>query len=217
MQIYVDTANVNEIREAASWGVLSGVTTNPSLVAKEGRSFRQVIEEVAQIVSGPISAEVVSTDAEGMVREGVEYASWSPYVVIKVPLTAEGLKATHRLAGKGIRTNVTLVFSAPQGLLAARAGATYVSPFIGRIDDVGMDGMAVVRELSQIFKLHGISTQIIAASIRHPRHVVDAALAGAHIATIPFKVLGEMLRHPLTDVGLERFLSDWQKVALLNK
>ncbi|MGE5482196.1 MAG: fructose-6-phosphate aldolase [Bacteroidota bacterium] len=217
MQIYVDTANVNEIREAASWGVLSGVTTNPSLVAKEGRSFRQVIEEVAQIVSGPISAEVVSTDAEGMVREGVEYASWSPNVVIKVPLTAEGLKATHRLAGKGIRTNVTLVFSAPQGLLAARAGATYVSPFIGRIDDVGMDGMAVVRELSQIFKLHGISTQIIAASIRHPRHVVDAALAGAHIATIPFKVLGEMLRHPLTDVGLERFLSDWQKVASLNK
>lgn len=217
MQIYVDTANVNEIREAASWGVLSGVTTNPSLVANEGRSFRQVIEEVAQIVSGPISAEVVSTDAEGMVREGVEYASWSPNVVIKVPLTAEGLKATHRLAGKGIRTNVTLVFSAPQGLLAARAGATYVSPFIGRIDDVGMDGMAVVRELSQIFKLHGISTQIIAASIRHPRHVVDAALAGAHIATIPFKVLGEMLRHPLTDVGLERFLSDWQKVAALNK
>ncbi|MBE3577161.1 MAG: fructose-6-phosphate aldolase [Limnochordales bacterium] len=213
MQIYVDTANVNEIREAASWGVLAGVTTNPSLVAKEGRSFRQVIEEIAQIVSGPISAEVVSTDADGMVREGIEYASWSPNVVIKIPLTAEGLKATHRLAEKGIRTNVTLVFSAPQGLLAARAGATYVSPFIGRIDDVGMDGMSVVRELAQIFKLHGISTQIIAASIRHPRHVVEAALAGAHIATIPFKVLEQMLHHPLTDVGLERFLSDWQKVA----
>ncbi|HHV55542.1 MAG TPA: fructose-6-phosphate aldolase [Firmicutes bacterium] len=217
MQIFVDTANVDEIREAASWGVVSGVTTNPSLVAKEGRSFRQVIEEIARIVPGPISAEVLSSDAEGMVKEAVEYASWSPHVVIKVPLTAEGLKATRRLAEKGIRTNVTLVFSSPQGLLAARAGATFVSPFIGRIDDVGMDGMAVVRELAQIYQIHGMGTKIIAASIRHPRHVIEAALAGAHIATIPFKVLQQMVRHPLTDAGLERFAADWQKAGVAVK
>lgn len=212
MRFFIDSANVDEVREAASWGILSGATTNPTLVAKEGRDFRSVVQEIAGIVQGPVSAEVVSREAEGMIREAEKIATWSPHVVIKVPLTAEGLKATHQLSQKGIKTNVTLVFTAAQGLLAARAGATYVSPFIGRLDDISEDGMQVVRDLADIFEIHDLPTQIIAASIRHPRHVVEAALAGAHIATVPFKVLEQLLHHPLTDSGLERFLSDWKKL-----
>ncbi|MBE3583354.1 MAG: fructose-6-phosphate aldolase [Limnochordaceae bacterium] len=212
MRFFIDSANVDEVREAASWGILSGATTNPTLVAKEGKDFRSVVQEIAGIVQGPVSAEVVSQEAEGMIREAEKIATWSPHVVIKVPLTAEGLKATHQLSQKGIKTNVTLVFTAAQGLLAARAGATYVSPFIGRLDDISEDGMQVVRDLADIFEIHDLPTQIIAASIRHPRHVVEAALAGAHIATVPFKVLEQLLHHPLTDSGLERFLSDWKKL-----
>lgn len=212
MRFFIDSANVDEVREAASWGILSGATTNPTLVAKEGKDFRSVVQEIAGIVQGPVSAEVVSREAEGMIREAEKIATWSPHVVIKVPLTAEGLKATHQLSQKGIKTNVTLVFTAAQGLLAARAGATYVSPFIGRLDDISEDGMQVVRDLADIFEIHDLPTQIIAASIRHPRHVVEAALAGAHIATVPFKVLEQLLHHPLTDSGLERFLSDWKKL-----
>ena len=211
MKFFIDTANIDEIREVYSWGILSGVTTNPSLVAKEGRDFKEVILEIASIVPGPISAEVLSTDAEGMIREGVEYASWAENVVIKVPMTAEGLKATRALADKGIKTNVTLIFSANQALMAARAGATYVSPFLGRLDDISFDGLQLVRDIVDIFMLHDIPTEIIAASIRHPVHMLEAAKAGAHIATAPYKVYQQMLKHPLTDTGIERFLADWRK------
>ncbi len=211
MKLFIDTANIDEIKEVHSWGVLAGVTTNPTLVAKEGRDFRQVIDEITSIVSGPVSAEVVSTDAEGMIREGVEYAQWAENVVIKVPMTAEGLKATRALADRGVKTNVTLIFSANQALLAARAGATYVSPFVGRLDDISFDGMQVVSDVVDIFLTHDIDTEIIAASIRHPMHVAEAAAAGAHIATIPYKVFQQMLKHPLTDSGVERFLADWEQ------
>ncbi|MFS8523304.1 MAG: fructose-6-phosphate aldolase [Limnochordales bacterium] len=211
MKLFIDTANIDEIREVHSWGVLAGVTTNPSLVAKEGRDFKQVIAEITSIVPGPVSAEVVSTDAEGMIREGQEYAGWAENVVIKVPMTAEGLKATRALSDKGIKTNVTLVFTPNQALLAARAGATYVSPFVGRLDDISYDGMQVVSDIVDIFLTHDIETEIIAASIRHPMHVVEAAAAGAHIATIPYKVFQQMLKHPLTDIGIERFLADWEQ------
>jgi fructose-6-phosphate aldolase, TalC/MipB family len=211
VKFFIDTANIDEIKEVYSWGILSGVTTNPSLVAKEGRDFKEVILEIASIVPGPISAEVLSTDAEGMIREGVEYASWAENVVIKVPMTAEGLKATRALADKGIKTNVTLIFSANQALMAARAGATYVSPFLGRLDDISFDGLQLVRDIVDIFMLHDIPTEIIAASIRHPVHMLEAAKAGAHIATAPYKVYQQMLKHPLTDIGIERFLADWRK------
>ena len=210
MKIFLDTANVNEIRQAHALGVLDGVTTNPTLVAKEKRDFRETIVEIASIVDGPVSAEVVSLDWEGMVREGREYASWAPNVVVKCPLTADGLRATKVLSGEGIKVNVTLVFSVNQGLLAAKAGATFVSPFLGRLDDIGHDGMQVVRDLRQIYATYGFGAEIIAASIRHPLHVVEAAKAGAHIATMGWKVLEQMLKHPLTDVGLERFLADWK-------
>jgi len=212
MQLYLDTANINEIREAASWGVLSGVTTNPTLIAKEkGADFRQVIGEIAELVDGPISAETISLDADGMVREGVEYAAWHPNVIVKVPSTTEGLKAVYQLAKQGIRTNVTLCFNAAQALMAARAGAFIISPFIGRVDDTGVDGMQLIREISDIYRQDDqIQTKILAASIRHPRHIIDSAIAGADIATCPFKVLQQAMRHPLTDKGIEQFLADWR-------
>ncbi|MCR4426233.1 MAG: fructose-6-phosphate aldolase [Firmicutes bacterium] len=211
MKLFIDSANLDEVREAAEMGIICGVTTNPSLVAKEGRDFRQVVSEICRIVDGPVSAEVLSQDVAGMVSEAIEIAAWSPNIVIKIPVTPEGLKATKQLSAKGIRTNLTLAFSTNQALLAARAGATYVSPFVGRLDDVGAEGMDVVSEIVEVFDTHGIETEVIAASIRHPRHVTQAALAGAHIATVPYKVLMQMVKHPLTDAGVARFLSDWEK------
>ncbi|MCX6014411.1 MAG: fructose-6-phosphate aldolase [Chloroflexales bacterium] len=211
MQIYLDTANLREIRDAASWGILNGVTTNPSLVAKEqGIDHKTLITEITKLVDGPISAEAISLDAEGMIREGREFATWHPNVIVKVPITTEGLKAVSTLAKDGIRTNVTLCFNATQALFAARAGAFIISPFIGRIDDMGMDGMQLIREISAIYRQHGITTKILAASIRHPRHIIDSALAGADIATCPFKVLEQSMKHPLTDSGIEKFLADWK-------
>ncbi len=212
MQIYLDTANLAEIREAASWGILSGVTTNPSLIARErGADFKAIITEIAELVDGPISAETIALDAEGMVREGLEYASWHPNVIIKVPSTTEGLRAVSQLARHGVRCNVTLCFNAVQALLAARAGAFIISPFVGRVDDTGVDGMALIREIASIYRQDPeITTKILAASIRHPRHIVEAALAGADIATCPFKVLQQAMRHPLTDRGIEQFLADWK-------
>mgnify|MGYP001273104330 CR=1 FL=1 len=212
MKLYIDTANVDEIRDAYEMGILSGVTTNPTLVAKEGRDFIQTLKEIADIVDAPISAEVVSTTAQEMVAEAEPLAALSKNIVIKIPMTAEGLKAVKMLTKKKIRTNVTLIFSANQALLAARAGASYVSPFIGRLDDIGYDGLQLVRTIAEMFALHNIETEIIAASIRHPVHVTEAALAGAHIATVPYKVLKQMIDHPLTAQGIERFLADWQKV-----
>ena len=211
MQLYIDTANINEIREAASWGILSGVTTNPSLMAKEkGADFPSTIQEIATLVDGPISAETVSLDAEGMVREGQGFAQWHPNVIVKVPSTTEGLKAVYRLAKDGIRTNVTLCFNANQALFAARAGAFIISPFVGRVDDIGVDGMSLIREIVQIYRQHGLKTMVLSASIRHPRHIIESALAGADIATCPFKVLEQSMKHPLTDIGIERFLADWK-------
>lgn len=212
MELYLDSANLAEVREAASWGVLSGVTTNPTLVAKEGADFHQRVRDIADIVGGPVSAEVISTDTEGMLAEAAELRKLHPNVVIKIPLIPAGLAAVRRLADEGVPTNVTLCFSAAQGLLAARAGATYVSPFVGRLDDIGHDGIALIRELSGIFAMHELPTRIIAASIRHPLHVVEAAKAGADIATCPFGVLRQMFKHPLTDSGLEKFLADWAAV-----
>lgn len=212
MKIFIDTANVEEIRDMYQLGILDGVTTNPSLIAKEsGRDFKEIITEISSLVPGPISAEVISLDSEGMVREAEELAKISENIVIKIPMTKEGLAATSILASKGIKTNVTLIFSANQALLAANAGATYVSPFVGRLDDIGTDGMELVREIMQIFETYGIETEVIAASIRHPQHALMAALAGADIATIPYKVLIQMMKHPMTDKGIESFMADWNK------
>ena len=212
MQIFLDTASVEEIRTAAQWGVLGGVTTNPTLVAREGRPFTRILEEICEIVSGPVSAEVVSTEADGMIQEARRLSRIAPNIVVKVPITPEGLKAVSRVSREGIRTNVTLVFTPLQALLAARAGATYVSPFAGRLDDIGHDGMEVVRETVEIFEAYGIECQVIAASIRHPVHVLQAARAGAHVATMPFAVLKALVQHPLTERGIERFLADWARV-----
>lgn len=212
MKFFIDTANVDDIRKAAEMGILSGVTTNPSLIAKEGRDFVQVLKEIVEIVDGPISAEVVSLDAEGMVKEALPLAGIHKNIVIKVPMTAEGMKAVHQLAKKGIRTNVTLVFTANQALVAARAGATFVSPFIGRLDDIGQDGIDLISDIAHIFDLHAIDTEIIAASVRHPIHVTQAAKAGAHIATVPYGVIDQIIKHPLTDRGIERFLADWSSM-----
>ncbi|GAB4269443.1 fructose-6-phosphate aldolase [Thermincola ferriacetica] len=212
MKIFIDTANVEEIRKANRLGVISGVTTNPSLIAKEGRNFQEVVQEMCSIVDGPISAEVISLEAESMVKEAEELAKIHPNIVIKIPMTPEGLTATKILKNKGIKTNVTLVFSANQALLAAIAGATYVSPFVGRLDDVGQNGMDLIRDIVDIFDIYGFNTEIIAASIRHPMHVTEAAKAGAHIATVPFKVIMQMTKHPLTDMGIEKFLADWETV-----
>jgi transaldolase len=214
MKFFVDTANIVEIREAASLGVLDGVTTNPSLVAKEGKPFKQTIVEICEIANGPVSTEVIATDASGMCREAQEYASWHKHVVVKLPTTREGLKAAKCLTEQGIKTNVTLCFSASQALLVAKAGATYVSPFVGRLDDVSHSGMELVRQIVQIYKNYDYKTQVLAASLRHPMHVVEAALTGAHVATMPFKILDMMFKHPLTDRGLEQFLKDWEKAKV---
>ena len=216
MKIFIDTANVEEIRKAAALGVLSGVTTNPSLIAKEGRKFEDVIAEITQLVDGPISAEVISPNAEGMIAEAKELCKIHPNIVIKIPICAEGLAAVSALKALGIRTNVTLIFSATQALLAARAGAAFVSPFIGRLDDISDDGAELVANIAAIFKKFNINTEIIAASIRGPQDATRAALAGADIATIPYKVITQMLRHPLTDSGIEKFNADWAKMANAN-
>jgi transaldolase len=212
MKFFIDTANVKAIKEMADLGVLDGVTTNPTLVAKEGRDFLEVLREICEIVDGPISAEVISLEAEGMVREARELAKIHKNIVIKIPMTGEGLKATKALSREGIKTNVTLIFSSNQALLAAKAGATYVSPFVGRLDDIGQVGMDVVREIVTIYENYGYSTQVIVASIRHPLHVIEAAMAGAHVATIPPAVIEQLINHPLTDIGIQRFLADWEKV-----
>ncbi|MDA2190518.1 fructose-6-phosphate aldolase [Bacillus cereus] len=211
MKFFIDTANINEIKEANELGVLAGVTTNPSLVAKEGVDFHERIREICNVVEGPVSAEVISLEADKMIEEGKELAKIAPHVVVKVPMTTEGLKAVKAFFDLGIRTNVTLVFSAVQALLAARAGATYVSPFLGRLDDIGHNGMDLIRQIAEIFAIHGIETEIIAASVRHSVHVTDAALNGAHIATIPANVIASLVKHPLTDQGIEKFLADWEK------
>lgn len=212
MKLFIDTANVNEIREANELGVICGVTTNPSLIAKEGRDFAEVVKEITTIVNGPISAEVVSLEHEKMVKEALELAKINENIVIKIPMCAEGLKAVNILTKKGIHTNVTLIFSAAQALLAARVGATYVSPFLGRLDDIGSDGMILIHDIAEIFAVHDIETKIIAASIRHPIHVIEAAKAGCDIATIPYKVIMQMINHPLTAGGIDRFLKDWETV-----
>jgi len=212
MKFFIDTANVKEIREAASLGIVDGVTTNPSLIAKEGRDFKQVIHEICSLVDGPISAEAVSLEADKMVAEGEDLAKIHKNVVVKLPMTRDGLKATKVLADKGIKVNMTLVFSPTQALLAAKVGAAYVSPFVGRLDDISHYGMDLVRQIMAIYNNYGFGTEVIVASVRNPLHVVDAALAGAHIATIPFSVIDQMVKHPLTDIGIEKFLSDWKKV-----
>lgn len=210
MKLFIDTANVTDIRKANELGVICGVTTNPSLIAKEGLVFEEVIKEISSIVDGPISAEVITLEASKMVEEGTTLAQIHPNIVIKIPMCEEGLKATKQLTEKGIKTNVTLIFSAQQALLAARAGATYVSPFIGRLDDIGFNDMSLIEDTAEIFEIHGISTEIIAASVRHPIHVLEAAKAGAHIATIPYSVITQMIHHPLTSSGIEKFLADWE-------
>jgi len=211
MKIFLDTANVNEIREAASLGLVDGITTNPSLLAKEKAPYLDVLSEICALVEGPISAEVVATDAPGMVREGRDLAKIAPNIVVKCPLTAEGLKAVRELKRDGIRSNVTLCFSAPQALFAAKAGAYIVSPFVGRLDDIGIDGMALIKDIKQIYRNYAFETQILVASIRNPLHVIEAALVGADIATMPANVYQSLLKHPLTDIGLARFLEDWRK------
>ena len=210
MKLFIDTANIEEIKDANDLGVICGVTTNPSLIAKEGRDFKTVIDEITTIVDGPVSAEVISLDADGMVKEAKELAKLSKNIVIKIPMTLEGLKAVKQLSALNIRTNVTLIFSAAQALLAAKAGATYVSPFLGRLDDIGSNGMFLIEDIVTIFEAHAIQTEIIAASIRSPLHVTDAAKVGAHIATVPYKVILQMAKHPLTDAGIERFMDDWK-------
>ncbi len=209
MKLFIDTANVDEIREANDLGVICGVTTNPSLIAREGKVFEEVIKEITTIVDGPISAEVVAPDAAGMVEEAKKLSAIHKNIVIKIPMTAEGLKATKALSALGIKTNVTLIFSAAQALLAARAGATFVSPFVGRLDDIADNGMALIEDIATIFDIHGIQSEIISASIRGPQDVVDSAKNGAHIATVPYKVICQMIKHPLTDAGIEKFMKDW--------
>ena len=211
MKIFIDTANLNEIKEAASMGILDGVTTNPSLVAKEGKDFKSLLKEICSIVNGDISAEVVATDVDGMLREGREYAKMDSKIVVKVPLIKEGLKAVKCFKAEGIRTNVTLCFSPNQALLAAKAGAYIVSPFVGRLDDISIDGMELIRQILTIYRNYSFDTQVLVASIRHPIHVVEAAMMGAHIGTMPFSVMTQLVKHPLTDIGLERFLADWKK------
>ena len=212
MKLFIDTANVDYIREANDLGVICGVTTNPSLVAKEGRDFKEVVKEITSIVDGPISAEVISLEHDGMVSEALELAKIHKNIVIKIPMCAEELKAVKILAEKGIKTNVTLIFSAAQALLAARAGASFVSPFLGRLDDIGSDGMILIHDIADIFSIHGIETEIIAASIRNPIHVIEAAKAGCDIATVPYNVIMLMINHPLTTSGIEKFLKDWENV-----
>ena len=213
MKFYLDTANVKEIQEAASLGLLDGVTTNPSLVVKEGRSFKDMLVEICSIVDGPISAEVVSVEADAMVKEGKELAKIHKNIVVKVPLIAEGLKATKRLAAEGINVNVTLCFSPTQALLAAKAGAWCVSPFIGRLDDISSNGMELIRQIVTIYKNYDFKTYVLVASVRHPQHVVEAALAGGHICTMPYSIFQQLVKHPLTDIGLKKFLADWESAT----
>jgi len=211
MKFFIDTANIDEIREAHSMGMVDGVTTNPSLIAKEGRDFEDIIKEICQIVDGPISAEVISTDTEGMIKEARHLAKIHDNIVVKIPMIVDGLKATHRLAEEGIKTNVTLAFSPLQALMAAKAGATYISPFIGRLDDLSQEGLLLVEQIVEIYSNYAFDTEIIVASIRNPLHVLESALMGADIATIPFSVLGKLAAHPMTDKGLKAFLDDWEK------
>lgn len=213
MKIFIDTAKIEEIREANSWGILDGVTTNPTLMCQTGKSFEEMVKEITKLVDGPISVEAMSTKAEDLVEEAKKISRMGRNIVVKIPMTAEGLKAVKELSKSWVKTNVTLVFSANQALLAAKAGATYVSPFIGRLDDAGHDGMQVVRDIVQIFKNYNFKTEVIVASIRHPLHVIEAAKIGVHIATVPFDVLQKMIKHPLTDAGIKRFLEDWEKVC----
>lgn len=214
MKFFIDTGSIKEIREAADMGILDGVTTNPSLIAKEGtsRGFKETIVEICDIVKGPVSVEVTATDKPGMIREAEEFVKWSKYVVVKLPTTKEGLKALKELSSRGIPINMTLCFSANQALMVAKAGATYVSPFLGRLDDIGQIGMDLIKQIVQIYRNYNFQTKVLAASLRHPLHVIDAALAGADVGTIPFKVLDQMIKHPLTDKGLDAFLKDWEKV-----
>jgi len=214
MQIYLDTANIDQIRQAAKLGVISGVTTNPSLVSHEGTAdYEAVVKEICSIIPGPVSAEVVTEETEAMIKQARDLASWAPNVVIKIPATAAGLEAISTLTKEGIKVNMTLCFSLNQALLGALAGATYVSPFVGRLDDIGHDGMELVEDIVDVFSYYDLPTEVIAASIRHPQHCVAAAKAGAHIATVPYNVLMQMMQHPLTDIGITRFLSDWQRVS----
>lgn len=212
MKIFIDTANLDQIKEINSWGILDGVTTNPTLVAKEGCDFETRVRDICQVVDGPISAEAVSMEAEGMIKEARQLSKIHKNIIVKIPMTSEGLKAVKVLSKEGMKTNVTLVFSPNQALLAAKAGATYVSPFVGRLDDISHDGMALVRDIVTIFRNYGFKTQVIAASMRHPVHVTEAALAGAHVATIPYDVLKKMIKHNLTDEGIQKFLKDWEKI-----
>lgn len=211
MKFFIDTANINEIKEAAAMGILDGVTTNPSLVSKEGKDFKTLLNEILEIVDGPVSAEVVSTDMQGILKEADELSAIHPNIVVKVPLIKEGIKAVKALSDKGIKTNVTLCFSASQALLAAKAGATYISPFVGRLDDISTDGMYLIEEIVQIYDNYGFETEVLVASCRHPLHVIEAAKIGADVATLPFSVIDKLFKHPLTDIGLEKFLSDWEK------
>lgn len=213
MKFFIDTADVSEIRKAAALGILDGVTTNPTLIAKTGRPFKDVITEICEIVDGPVSAEVTALDTEGMLKEGRELASWAKNIVVKIPLTPDGLRACKTLTDEGIGVNVTLCFSTNQALLAARAGATYISPFIGRLDDLGQDGMSLIEEIVAAYANYpNIETEVLVASVRHPRHVTDAALIGAHVCTVPFGVIDKMFKHPMTDLGLEQFMKDWENV-----
>ena len=214
MKIFLDTADIDEIRIAARWGVLDGVTTNPSLYAKVGGSYEDILREICRLTSGPVSAEVVADDVEGMLKEGRAFAKLARNIVVKVPMSEEGLEAISRFAQEGIKTNCTLIFTSNQGLLAAKAGATLISPFVGRLDDINQDGMIVIRELVEMFAIHDIDAQVLAASIRHPQHVTQAALAGSHIATLPMKVLQQMVHHPLTDKGIATFRADWDKARV---
>jgi transaldolase len=211
MKFFIDTANINEIKEAAALGILDGVTTNPSLVSKEGKDFKKLLGEILALVDGPVSAEVISTDYDGILKEGRELAKIHKNIVVKVPLIKEGLKAVRSLTSENIKTNVTLCFSASQALLAAKAGATYISPFVGRLDDISHDGMELISQIVQIYKNYNYKTEVLVASIRHPLHLVEAALMGADVSTMPFSVIDKLFNHPLTDLGLEKFLSDWQK------
>jgi transaldolase len=212
MKLFIDTASIAEIRECAEQGVIDGVTTNPSLVAKTGRKFRDVLVEICEVVKGPVSAEVVSTDAPGMMKEARELIKVASNIVVKIPLTGEGLKAVRKCSEEGIKTNVTLCFSAAQALLAAKAGAGYISPFVGRLDDIAHSGMDLIRQIVTIYENYGYQTEVLVASVRSPNHIVEAALAGAHVSTIPYGVIQQLVKHPLTDSGLKKFLDDWEKV-----
>lgn len=216
MKFFIDSANIEHIKEIASWGILSGVTTNPSLIAKEGRDFKQVIQQICEIVDGSISAEVISTEVENMIEEGKELARWHKNVTIKLPTIPNGLSACRVLSNHNIKVNMTLCFSVNQALLCAAAGATFVSPFVGRLDDINQNGIELIQEIAEVFHIHGIKTQVLSASVRNPLHVIESARAGAHIATIPYQIFKQMIQHPLTDKGLERFLADWND-ALLKK